>query len=120
MLVSPFRLPDEGGAGLTIGKCYEVLGIEADCYRILTDPYTPYFPNDPVLYEPDIFKIIDPNEPSFWVNSIGELGERYAYPLSWLRIGFFEDYHDNLQVVIEQFWGELQYYYPITWGQHLS
>jgi hypothetical protein len=36
-----------------------VLGLEADMERILTDETASPWPNDPVLYEPDCFRIVD-------------------------------------------------------------
>ena len=48
--------------------------------------------NDPVLYDPACFRIVDPQEPEFWVCEIGEDGERYCYPPEWSEVGFFEDY----------------------------
>ncbi|BFM12678.1 hypothetical protein R50072_28310 [Simiduia litorea] len=75
---------------LTQGKHYLVLGIEADSFRIIDDTDEPY------LYEPADFEIIDPNEPSFWQYEIGKDGERYSYPEEWTKPGFFEDYFDNV------------------------
>ena len=40
---------DGRNLSLTVGKQYEVLGIEADLYRILNDPGTKPYGNDPVL-----------------------------------------------------------------------
>jgi hypothetical protein len=117
MLVSPFKLSQEGSIGLTIGRLYEVLGIEADYFRIITDPEQSFCPNDPVLYGPEIFEIIDPFEPSFWVSETGGCGERYAYPDSWKQTGFFEDYHDGEEDVRKKFWQDIQLFYPFTWGK---
>lgn len=120
MLVSPYRLPEEGGFSLKLGQLYEVLGIEADYYRILTDPINPIFSNEPVLYEPDIFNIIDPIEPSFWVSELGETGERYAYPINWFKRNFFEDYHNDVETVKKQFWKDVEFYYPWTWNKIIA
>ncbi len=49
---------------------------------------------------------VDAAEPSFWRATLGEDGERYAYPLSWDRPGFFEDYHDRVEEVRQQFWAD--------------
>lgn len=100
---------------LTPGKLYEVLGIEADFYRILTDPSDLFSPNDPVLFSPTGFTIREPEKPNFWITEVGSDGELYCYPPEWLRIGFWEDFHDGVDKVIEQFWNDVQKYYPWTW-----
>lgn len=95
------------GPRMTIGKVYEIIGIEADYYRIINDE------NDPCLYNPDQFELIEKQEPEFWLSIKGEDGERYAYPLSWLRVGFFEDYHDGIKSTQEIFWAEYRRLYGI-------
>jgi len=102
---------------LTIGREYEVLGMEADSFRILNDPDTKPSGNNPVLFEPDCFEVSDPTEPSFWVCSVGEDGERYCYPKEWNNPGLFEDYHDGVQEVRKKFWEDLRRYYPLTWQE---
>jgi hypothetical protein len=102
---------------LTLGREYEVLGIEADMYRILTDETAAPWPSDPVLYEPDCFRIIDRTEPEFWQCTTGEDGERYCYPPEWSEVGFFEDYHDGLQPARSIFWEGVKQYYPDTWRE---
>jgi hypothetical protein len=119
MKVIPIKLEDSEGhtLSLTIGREYEVLGIEADTYRILTDPETEHYGNDPVLYEPECFRIIDPQEPEFWICTYGEDGERYCYPPEWIEPGFFEDYHDRIPKIRKMFWDLLRIYYPETWNE---
>ena len=102
---------------LTIGQEYEVLGIEADDYRILCDPHAKPFGNVPCLYDPSCFRIIDPDEPSFWVCQIGDDGERYCYPPDWNEVGFFEDFFDGVESAVIQFWDGLKKYHPETWAQ---
>ncbi len=116
MLVTPIDAvtPDGRRVYLTVGRVYEVLGVEADSYRVLTDEDTPNAPNDPVLYEPECFWIVDAAEPSFWQTKRGDNGERYAYPAEWGEAGFFEDYHDGVAAVRELFWKSLQNLYPRT------
>ena len=99
--------PEETIAGLTLGREYEVIGIEADWYRIINDDC------DPCLYEPECFSVTDPTEPEFWECNVGEEGERYCYPASWMRTGFFEDYHDRVDAVVSQFWHECEALYGI-------
>ncbi|MEM7082222.1 MAG: hypothetical protein AAF465_05770 [Pseudomonadota bacterium] len=89
------------------GKEYEVIGIEADDFRIINNM------NEPCLYDPALFELIDEAEPNFWVSEIGEDGERYAYPTSWIQPGFFEDFHDGDEKVINRFWKECRTFYEI-------
>jgi hypothetical protein len=74
---------------LIFEKSYEVLGIEADWYRILNEK------SDPVLYPSELFDLIDDSEPADWLTEHGQDGERYSYPPELSGVGFFEDYHDN-------------------------
>jgi hypothetical protein len=120
MKITPICLnsPEDGREiSLTIGRVYEVLGIEADYYRLLSDEDTDPYGNDPVLFEPDCFEIIDPEEPEFWQCKFGEDGERCCYPKEWSSVGFFEDYHDGIAEVINRFWKDLEKYYPETWEE---
>ena len=120
MKVVPIRSKDRFGYplfSLTIGKAYEVLAIEADFYRILDDPGT--FPrgNEPFLFDPACFRIVDAKEPAFWICRIDEDGEQYCYPPEWTAPGFFEDYHDGVEAVRAQFWRDLERYYPETFRE---
>ena len=74
---------------LTPDQPHFVIGIEADDYRILNDQGKPY------LYPPNLFEIIDSQEPSIWVTEYGDDGERYSYPPELKEAGFFEDYFDG-------------------------
>jgi len=93
---SPLNAKDSF-TGLTVGNRYEVIGIEGDWYRILNDR------NDPVLYNPELFILIDSSEPQFWVTEFSD-GQRYSYPRLWFEPGFFEDFHDGLPKVVQLFW----------------
>nr|VFK23360.1 MAG: hypothetical protein BECKLPF1236C_GA0070990_100054 [Candidatus Kentron sp. LPFa]VFK23768.1 MAG: hypothetical protein BECKLPF1236A_GA0070988_103904 [Candidatus Kentron sp. LPFa] len=42
-------------------------------------------------------------EPEDWINQFGADGERYSYPESLNRVGFFEDFFDGKQQV-SMFW----------------
>ena len=119
MKITPIKNKTSDGRilSLTIGRVYEVLGIEANCYRLLDDECNKPYGNDPVLFEPNCFKIIDDTEPDFWVCELGEDGERYCYPKEWFSIGFFEDYHDGISEIRENFWKCLKKYYPETWEE---
>ena len=73
---------------LVLGSVYEVLGIEADTYRIINGN------GEPALYDPESFTVVDPTEPDFWVTEHGEEGERYSYPPEWQDC-FFERVWDR-------------------------
>ena len=79
---------------LTPGRVYEVIGIEADDYRIQDDDGYPY------LYSPALFTIVDAHKPTDWIIEIEEDGETYAYPPELNTPGFFEDYFDDNAVAI--------------------
>jgi hypothetical protein len=99
-LVTPNAADGTQYALLTLGAEYEVLGIEADSLRLVNDR------GEPVLYDPACFQITDTAEPEDWV-SVVEDGVRYAYPPSWGQPGFFEDWHDGVPEVRQQFSKEL-------------
>ncbi len=117
MKVSPIKLTDAEGRSLrlTLGRTYEVLGIEAGSYRILSDADAMPRGNEPGLYASTCFRVVEPNEPDFWECAYGEAGERYCYPPEWNEPGFFEAYHRGVAEVRERFWNTLQGYYPETW-----
>ena len=83
---------------LTFGQSYVVIGIEADHLRILNDAGRPF------LYPPDLFSLIDRKEPADWVTEFGEDGERYSYPASLNKSGFFEDFFDQKAKAVSTFW----------------
>lgn len=89
---------------LTLGQTYEVIGIEADDYRIINDT------GDPILFDPTCFDVTDKSEPVFW-ESVTEDGVRYAYPPEWMRPGFFEDYHNHNEAVCRTFWQDHARYF---------
>lgn len=91
---------------LTRDKIYEVIGIEGNYFRILNDML------DPCLYEPCLFNVVDPSEPEFWITVFGKEQERYSYPISWSKAGFFEDYHDGIRSAVDCFWREYERLYP--------
>ena len=108
----------EGGdVGLTIGRVYEVLAIEADWYRLLMDETDPLCPNEPLLFDPSCFSIVDDEEPACWVMEMGDDGDRYAGPERWGRVGFFEDFFDGDASAREQFWNDVRELFPWTWQQ---
>ena len=114
MIVTPITKYDATGKSLhlSVGKEYEVLAIEGDCYRVLTDAESLSYGNDPVLYESSYFRVIDDSEPAFWVNQYFD-GEKYSNPFVW-ALYFFEDYHDGSESAREKFMEHLRKYYPRT------
>ena len=90
-------LKEKSYPDLTIGNLYQVIGIEADDFRIINNDGSPY------LYPACLFEIIDPHEPDDWITEFGEDGERYAYPAELNRPGFFEDYFDGDEQTIATF-----------------
>lgn len=87
--LNPNHLEVERYADFTREKHYEVLGIEADDYRILNDEGKPY------LYPRDLFVVVDPHESEEWITEYGAEGERYAYPKELSSAGFFEDWFEG-------------------------
>ena len=83
---------------LTFGQLYPVIGIEADDLRILNDAGRPF------LYPRDLFSLVNAEEPVDWVTELGEDGERYSYPPSLNKVGFFEDFFDEKRKAVVTFW----------------
>jgi len=83
---------------LTFEQPYVVIGIEADELRILNDAGRPF------LYRPDLFSLVDSQEPVDWVTEFGDEGERYSYPPPLIKSGFFEDFFDQKAKAIATFW----------------
>src|SRR5436190_8384745 len=83
---------------LTFGQPYVVIGIEADDMRILNDAGRPF------LYPADLFTMVDAHEPSDWVTEFGEDRERYSYPATLNKPGFFEDFFDEKRKAVVTFW----------------
>ena len=87
------RYPD-----LTYGQHYVVIGIEADELRILNDAGRPF------SYRPNLFSLVDSGEPADWITEYGEDGERYSYPPSLNKVGFFEDFFEQRAKAVATFW----------------
>jgi len=84
--------------GLTFGQLYLVIGIEADHLRLLNDAGRPF------LYPPNLFSSVDEGEPVDWITEFGDDGERYSYPQSLNKAGFFEDFFDEKTKAVATFW----------------
>ena len=92
---------------LTPEKEYFVIGIEADCYRIINDM------KEPVLFSPRSFYVVDLRKPKEWIVTFGEDKEKYAYPEEMNASGFFEDYFDDDKETKQAFW---RYIREKGWG----
>jgi hypothetical protein len=90
---------------LTIGRVYDVLGIEGDWLRLFSDR------GEPVLFDPACFEVIEASEPANWVSVVDD-GCRYAYPAEWGQPGFFEDWHDGVSAVRAAFSAQLRKWHP--------
>ena len=107
-MVKYLRKGEYQGSEMTIGKTYEVIGIEGDYYRIVDDSYMPY------LYNPNQFEIVDSSRPDFWISGFEEEDEEYSYPKDWGVPGFFEDFHDGVEEVVSKFWSDCEFLYGIS------
>jgi len=91
---------------LSIGSEYEVIGIEGDDYRIISDT-----DKEPYLYPRDCFEVINKSRPAFWETEYGDDGEEYSSLPQWNQVGFFEDYFDDIKQIRKQFWKDYKKYY---------
>jgi hypothetical protein len=91
---------------LRVGHAYEVIGIMADDYQLVNDH------GEPILYDPPCFEVVDAAEPSFWITTFGEDGERYAHPPGWGVPGFWESWHDGNALIRRVFAEQLAHWYP--------
>lgn len=82
------RCRDGRTAALSVGESYEVLGIEADYFRVIDDT------GDPVLFEPSLFERLDDTRPAEWTCEFDE-GVEYAGPAEFARPGFWEAFHEH-------------------------
>src|SRR5260370_35152870 len=98
MMIGKMKKRNARYRDLTFGQSYVVIGIEADDLRILNDAGRPF------LYPPELFSVIDPREPVDWVTEFGDDGERYSYPPSLNKSGFFEDFFDEKAKAVATFW----------------
>jgi hypothetical protein len=88
---------------LSTRQPYVVIGIEANDFRIINDAGRPY------LYPSRLFTVTDLREPAEWVTEVGSDGERYAYPPSLNKPGFFEDFFDDKSKAVTTFWREVNH-----------
>lgn len=74
---------------ITSGIIYSVLGIDDLYYRVVNDN------KEPILYEKDLFDVIDACVPEDWVRRDYSDGEFYLHPPEFSEVGFFEDFFDG-------------------------
>ena len=82
---------------LTIEKHYLVIGIEGDYYRIVDDV------GDPVLFNKNLFEIVDPEIPDNWVVEYDEGGDVFMCPPELSEEYIYEDYFDGVAHAVEKF-----------------
>jgi len=97
-MIAKLKKKNASYGDLSVGQPYVVIGIEADDFRILSDAGRPF------LYPPEIFSIVDKDEPDDWVTEFGEDRERYSYPPSLNKPGFFENFFDEKRKAVVTFW----------------
>lgn len=84
-------------SGLTPGRVYPVIGIEADHYRLLDDCEGAY------LYPKYLFVVIDSSIPDSWVRTDYD-SEQYSIDPPELSEQFFwEEFHDKNSAAIAKF-----------------
>ena len=96
---------DDEQCCLTLGHDYYVFGIEADLLRIVNDE------GEPVLYDPEMFSVVDNTIPSDWIvtkDTDVEGSSTYAYPAPLNSAGFFEDFFEELAGAQAIFWRHVQ------------
>lgn len=97
-MIVKLKKKNSGYRDLTFGQPYVVIGIEADDLRILNDVGRPF------LYPPELFTVLDSQEPNDWLTEFGDDGERYSYPRILNQPGFFEDFFDEKRKAVSTFW----------------
>ncbi len=80
---------------LTANNVYTVLGIDAECYRVINDSH------EPILYPKELFDVIDQSYPDSWIRTEYDDGEYYIDPPEFSGAGFFEDYFDGDERAIQ-------------------
>jgi hypothetical protein len=90
---------------LTIGSEYVVIGLSNEHFRLVNDY------GEPVLYQSECFEITDATEPEFWLVVL-EDGGCYANPPGWGVPGFYEAWHDGVEVIRRVFSEQLAFWYP--------
>jgi hypothetical protein len=86
---------------------YEVIGIEADWYRVLNDA------GAPTLFPPDLFRVVDARRPRHWTSKRAD-GVEYVYAPELGRPGFFEDYFEGEAGAVKAFHRYINRYLRLT------
>lgn len=95
--VNQHKYDDFDHQGISAGRNYLVIGIEADYYRIVDDR------GEPLLYPKYLFETVDSTVPDDWVRWEPEPGEVYAGPRDFADSGFWERFHDHDVEAIARF-----------------
>ena len=77
-----------------IGTIYQVLAIEYNYYRLISD-----IDGLPYLYFRDEFEVVDYSEPDFWIEQCYDGKYVYKHPKQWNIDYFFEKFHDDFEEV---------------------
>ena len=85
-MIVKLKKKNVGYRDLTLSQLYVAIGIEADDLRILSDAGRAF------LYPAELFMMVEPQERSDWVTEFGEDNERYSYPPTLNKPGFFEEF----------------------------
>ena len=105
-LTSPLR-PDgrDERSSLSVDREYTVLAIECGMYRLLNEF------GEPTLHDVDAFVCTCKIRPNFWI-SIHNDDDDYDGPPTWNTPGYFEDWHDSVDVVRVHFRQMITVLYP--------
>lgn len=82
---------------LVHGKDYVVYGIEEGAYRLINEG------DEPILYEPEDFTVIDDRLPSDWVSEDTPDGTLDVGPAESHVPGFYVDWHDGIPDALRVF-----------------
>lgn len=101
---------------LTEGKTYEVLTINNNYYSLLNDPDAEHWSNRMAIYHESLFEVVDSQIPRFWRYLIGDEFDYDFGPPEW-DSEFIDAYNDNKKEAVDQFWMDLEKYYPETYKE---
>ena len=75
---------------LTPNKKYLVVGLDHDSFRVINDN------QEPVIYDKNMFDVIESSLPTDWVWERFAKDEYYANPPEMSAPGFYEDWFDRM------------------------
>ncbi len=92
------RLFDESSnPHLTANRVYLVVEISDTDFRIINNN------REPILYQKELFDVVDSDIPQDWIREDYEDGEYYINPPNFGGRGFYEDYFDGVAYAVEKF-----------------